>query len=69
MSWFHCLVCPAQLLWLPEHQVRGKVWVDSEDTGVRSTAVPALPAVCERQDRTLCEEAGEGTEGRKGDGG
>ena len=43
--------------------------MDSEDTGVRSTAVPALPAVCERQDRTLCEEAGEGTEGRKGDGG
>ena len=44
--------------------------MDSGIVGVRRTAVLALPgALSVRQDRTLCEEGGEGMEGRKGDGG
>ena len=70
MSWFHCLVCPAQLLWLPEHRVQGEVWGFWEHRGEKHSGAGLTRCpVCERQDSTLCEEAGEGMEGRKEDGG
>lgn len=67
MLWFHYLVCPAQLLWLPEHQMQDEVWGGFWGHRAEKASSAGLTRCPdhERQDRTLCEEAGEGMEERR----
>lgn len=51
--WFHSLVCPAQLLWLPpEHWVQGEVWGGFWGHRAEKPAVLALLGALTVRDRT-----------------
>ena len=55
-----------QLLWLPEHQMQDEVWGGFWGHRAEKASSAGLTRCPdhERQDRTLCEEAGEGMEER-----